>query len=243
MIAQLLKIPQKKWRPYSESPFRGLLKNVQKLEIWVNIGRDIQGILKASQSKDFNFVRFLCHRQGKKVQYLGPLAINWKNKDILLSQTLKVEEKKVSLIFYLWLRTLSFLQLLKFEKAKYPYIFNLWPRGRDIELFSLDDGTYSSSWGSKERNGHISAPGPQIKKLRTRSFLQLLKFEKAKCPYFFHLWPRGRDMAIFSIWNLSPSMKSNWKPKCASRQEKEKVHMHTLSPHPNNNPRYVKTPT
>ena len=41
--------------------------------------------------------------------------------------------------------TLSFLQLLKFEKARYPYFFNLWPRGRDIGLFSLDDGTYSSS--------------------------------------------------------------------------------------------------
>ena len=43
------------------------------------------------------------------------------------------------------LRTLSFLQLLKFEKAKYPYFFNLWRRGRDTGLFSLDDGTYSSS--------------------------------------------------------------------------------------------------
>ena len=43
------------------------------------------------------------------------------------------------------LRTLSFLQLLKFDKAKYPYFFNLRPRGRDIGLFSRDDGTSSSS--------------------------------------------------------------------------------------------------
>ena len=33
MIAQLLKHPQKKLRPFSKSPFRGLLKNVQNLEI------------------------------------------------------------------------------------------------------------------------------------------------------------------------------------------------------------------
>ena len=52
----------------------------------------------------------------------------------------------------------------------------------------------------KRHNGHISAPGPQIKKLRTLSFLQLLKFEKAKYPYFFDLWPRGQDIGILSTW-------------------------------------------
>ena len=35
----------------------------------------------------------------RKGQYLGPWAINRKNKDTLLSETLKVEEKKVSLVF------------------------------------------------------------------------------------------------------------------------------------------------
>ena len=35
---------------------------------------------------------------------------------------------------------------------------------------------------SEEEIANILAPGPQIKKLRTLSFLQLLKFEKAKCP-------------------------------------------------------------
>ena len=95
------------------------------------------------------------------------------------------------------LRTLSFLQLLKFEKAKYPYFFNLWPRylaffpWRWYELLLLR---------FKRRNGHISAPGQKIKKLRTLSFLQLLKFEKAKYPYFFDLWPRGQDIGILSTW-------------------------------------------
>ena len=42
---------------------------------------------------------------------------------------------------------------------------------------------------SVEEIANISAPGPQIKKLRSLSFLQLLKFEKAKCRdigNFFH---------------------------------------------------------
>ena len=38
---------------------------------------------------------------------------------------------------------------------------------------------------SRGENANILAPGPQIKKLRTLSFLQLLKFKKLKCPYFF----------------------------------------------------------
>ena len=37
--------------------------------------------------------------KGGKCQYLGSLATNHKTKDTLLSQTLKVEEKKVSLFF------------------------------------------------------------------------------------------------------------------------------------------------
>ena len=79
-------------------------------------------------------------------------------------------------------RSLSFLQLLKCEKAKCPMFFEPSPRGQDI-------GIYSPWWRYvlhfltfKRWNGHISAPGPQIKKIRTLSFLQLLKFEKAKCP-------------------------------------------------------------
>ena len=58
MIAQLLKHPQKKLRPFSKSPFRGLLENVQNLYIWAYIGRDIQGMLKASQNWNFKFVGY-----------------------------------------------------------------------------------------------------------------------------------------------------------------------------------------
>ena len=51
----------------------------------------------------------------------------------------------------------------------------------------------------KLENGRISAPEPQIKKIRVLYFLQLLKLQKAKCLYFFCLWPRSRDMAIFLV--------------------------------------------
>ena len=47
--------------------------------------------------------------------------------------------------------------------------------------------------------GMPPAPGPSIKKLRALSFLQLLKFEKAKCPYFCDLWPSSRDMTTSSF--------------------------------------------
>ena len=50
----------------------------------------------------------------RKKLYLGPWAKNQKNKGTLLSQTLKVEEKKVPLFFFIF-----------------------WPRGRDIAIFSL----------------------------------------------------------------------------------------------------------
>ena len=129
--------------------------------------------------------------QKMKWPYLGSMATNKKTKDIFFPVTFKVWESRVSFFF-----------------------FNLWPRGRDIGLFSLDDGTYSSSWGSKERNGHISAPGPKIKKLRTLSFLQLLKFEKAKCPYFVHFWPGGQDICIFPTWRYSAKW---WKIRCYER--------------------------
>ena len=45
------------------------------------------------------------------------------------------------------------------------------------------------------------------KKLMTLSFLQLLKFEKTKCPYFFDLWPGTEILAISSTYdssNLTP---------------------------------------
>ena len=48
--------------------------------------------------------------------------------------------------------------------------------------FSFEAQVVRFKLSSEEDIANISAPGPQIKKIRTLSFLQLLKFEKAKCP-------------------------------------------------------------
>ena len=52
---------------------------------------------------------------------------------------------------------------------------------------------------SEEEIANISAPGPQIKKLRTLCFLQLEKLKKRKWPSFCDLWPRSRDMMTSSF--------------------------------------------
>ena len=52
---------------------------------------------------------------------------------------------------------------------------------------------------SSEQNANILAPGAQIKKLRTLSFLQLLKFEKAKYPYFFIYGQGAEILALFLV--------------------------------------------
>ena len=66
-----------------------------------------------------------------------------------------------------------------------------------ISLFEAQGMRFELS--SEEEINNISAPGPKIKKVRTLSFLQLLKFEKAKCPYFFNFWPRSRDIGNFFL--------------------------------------------
>ena len=65
-----------------------------------------------------------------------------------------------------------------------------------ISSFETQEVEYVSS--SKEENANISPPGPKIKKVRPLSFLQLLKFEKAKYPCFYHLLPRVQDIDSFS---------------------------------------------
>ena len=112
-----------------------------------------------------------------------------KTKDTFLSSTLKVWESKVSLFFWYMAQGLRY------------WHFFLW-RWHVLLLLRF-----------KRRNGHISAPGPQIKKPRTLSFLQLLKFEKTKYPYFFILWPRGRDIGLCSGHDGTSS--SSWGSKDA----------------------------
>ena len=87
-LSLLLMVPRKVWS------FFGLWKKVSLVFLFV-----------AQESRYGHCVllnlrrRSACHHRGKKVQYLGLWAINWKNKDTLPSQTLKVKEKKVSFVF------------------------------------------------------------------------------------------------------------------------------------------------
>ena len=56
-ISQPLKHPQKKFWAFSNSPFRGLLENVQKLKDWVKIGRDIHKSMKRKENLNVKIAR------------------------------------------------------------------------------------------------------------------------------------------------------------------------------------------
>ena len=110
--------------------------------------------------------------QKKKWSYVGSWALNQKTKDTFYSSTFKVSESRVSLVF-----------LLLVQEPRYWQFFPL-----TIALTSYPE-LQTKKW---------SYLGP-IKKLRTLYFVQLLKFEKAKCPYFFDSWPRSRDIDNFFL--------------------------------------------
>ena len=78
-----------------------------------------------------------------------------------------------------------FAQAYVLRSPQSPYLFSLWWQ------------EYVRS--SRGENANILASGPQITKLRTLYFLKLKKLKKRKCPYFFYLRSRGRDMAILFI--------------------------------------------
>ena len=111
----------------------------------------------------------------RKWLYFGPWAINEK------------------------LGTPYFLKLWKLKKNSV-LIFCLWPRSRDMAISSFEAQEVDYVPLTRRENANILAPGPNIKKLRTLYFLQLLKLEPAKCPLFFYSRPRGQDICIFSPW-------------------------------------------
>ena len=49
------------------------------------------------------------------------------------------------------------------------------------------------------QNNHFSSKWPTIKIIKAHSFIELLKFGRRKCLYFFDCWSFGRDMAIFDV--------------------------------------------
>ena len=118
--------------------------------------------------------RWIARLEMTKTPYLSSRAINQKDKGSLLSQLLKLETAKCLYFFDLW--------LWSWDMALFWYLFLL-----------VDE---SLDWRWQKR--HISVPEPSIKKLKALCFLQLLKLDKAKCLYFSHIWPRYRDIGVFS---------------------------------------------
>ena len=71
----------------------------------------------------------------RKWSYLSSWATNHKTKDTLLSETLKVEEKNVSLFFYLWARSRD-MAISSFEGQEVKYV----PSSREVKANILAPG-------------------------------------------------------------------------------------------------------
>ena len=103
-------------------------------------------------------------------QYLENGATKRKNKSTFFSRTFKVGESKVTLFFDFMLSEPSYGHFVILSQG----------HGHNFQ-----------------QNGQISGTEYWNEKIRALSFLQLLKFEKAKWPYFCILCFLSRDMAIF----------------------------------------------
>ena len=121
--------------------------------------------------------------------YLSPWAKKQKNKDALLPWTLKVEESKVPLL-YLFLA-----------------------KGLKYDHFVISKKAHREEETSKWQFCHISAPRPNIKKIKALCFLQLVKLNNGKYLLIFGLgseiWPlcylggsSSRGATKITIWPL-----------------------------------------
>ena len=103
-----------------------------------------------------------------------------------------------------WKSTFHFLQwLMRLYNMSITSPKNFKKIGGDLDhpqWSPIFKGSHQREIHGKWDSGYISALRPSIKKLMTLSFLQLLKFEKAKCPYFFYFWPRSQDIVNFFLW-------------------------------------------
>ena len=127
---------------------------------------------------------FISRLQKMKWPYLGSWAVNKKNKDTFFSSTFKVWESKVCLVFFI--------------------------HGQGAKIFTFpqfDDGTYSTSGASIYK---MAISQLYLEKLKTLCFLQLLKFERAKCP-FFSIFERGLSYGQSINLQVFPFDIANWK--------------------------------
>ena len=115
----------------------------------------------------------LNQQRGRNGQYLGPWAKNWKNKDTLLSQTLKVEEKKVSLVFW-----------FVAQEPRYWHFCNLPISRTSLPMFQKIKWPYLGSWATN-------------KKTKDTFFSSTFKVWESKVSLFFFIYGPGAKILAF----------------------------------------------
>ena len=110
----------------------------------------------------------------RKCPYLGLESIKCKNKVTLISQTLKVEEKKVPLFFW--------------SVAQEPRYSHFIFRSSGSGVCSIIEG----------RRCQYLTPGPWIKKPKITFFSSTFKVWESKVSYVFDPSPRVQDIGIYS---------------------------------------------
>ena len=81
------------------------------------------------------------------------------------------------------------------------------PGAKILTVSPFDDGTYSTFWASIYK---MAISQLYLEKLKTLCFLQLLKFERAKCP-FFSIFERGLSYGQSINLQVFPFDIANWK--------------------------------
>ena len=81
---------------------------------------------------------------GRNCQYLSSLATNQKSKDTLLSQTLKVEEKKVTLVFWFVAQEPRYGLCIIFHV--FPFDATLWKKGGLGGALPSNLGVWNFTW-------------------------------------------------------------------------------------------------
>ena len=117
----------------------------------------------------------------------------------LLKVTGPYQQKLLPLKILTW-KVFSLGQSTHTQKQTHFSLLYLRAHHKKFQLSSLCGmSTSVSPYYKKVKLKYMENETLAIKKLRAFSFLQLLKFEKAKCPYFCDLLPRSQEMMSFSF--------------------------------------------
>ena len=135
--------------------------------------------------------------RGRNCQYLGPWAINDKNKDTLLSQTLKVEEKKVHLFF-----------LFEAQEPRYGH-FIYWSSGSEVRtIVKGRNCQYLGSWATNHKTNNTLLS--QTLKVEEKK-VSLIFWFVAQEPRYGHcvFWTTGGGVRAI-VMGKKPSILAPW---------------------------------